>query len=102
MELFEAGIVLNCLCGAGMNTDMVNVLFDDRGRVKIGHQPIRCQVCGAIYRYGERLKYQLVPLDLKGMKEEKRKRRHPKTSKTRHSPREAPIPYHEIQVPVES
>jgi hypothetical protein len=63
MDLIDVGIVLKCLCGAGMNSDMVNVLFDDKGRVKIGHRPIHCPVCGAIYRHGERLKYELAPMD---------------------------------------
>jgi hypothetical protein len=65
MDLVEVGIVLKCLCGSGMNSDMVNVLFDDRGRVKVGRQPIHCPVCGAIYRHGERLKYELAPMELK-------------------------------------
>jgi hypothetical protein len=65
MDLIEAGIVLKCLCGAGMNSDMVNVLFDDRGRVKVGRQPINCSVCGAIFRQGERLKYELAPMEMK-------------------------------------
>jgi hypothetical protein len=76
MNLVEAGIVLKCLCGAGMNSDMVNVLFDDRGRVKIGRQSIRCPACGAIYRYGERIKYQLVPMDIKTQKEHDDRRRY--------------------------
>ncbi len=65
MDLGEAGIVLKCLCGASMDSDMVNVLFDDRGRVKIGRQLVRCPACGAIYRYGERVKYELVPMIIK-------------------------------------
>jgi len=68
MDLIELGVVLKCLCGAGMNTDMVNVLFDDKGRVKIGHRPIHCPVCGAIFRHGERLKYELAPMDMKLLK----------------------------------
>ena len=65
MDLVEAGIVLKCLCGAGMNSDLANVLFDDRGKVKVGRQTIRCTVCGAIYRHGERLKYELAPMEMK-------------------------------------
>ncbi len=76
MDLVEVGIVLKCLCGAGMNSDMSNVLFDDRGRVKIGHRPVHCPVCGAIYRYGERLKYELVPMDIKAVKSRDDKRRY--------------------------
>jgi hypothetical protein len=60
MDLAQAGIAIRCHCGANMATDMANVLFDDKGRVKIGRQPIRCPACGAIYRYGEHLKYGLV------------------------------------------
>ena len=76
MDLVEVGIVLKCLCGTGMNSDMVNVLFDDRGRVKIGRQPVHCPVCGAIYRFGERVKYQLVPMDVKISEERFMKRRY--------------------------
>jgi hypothetical protein len=76
MDLVEVGIVLKCLCGAGMNSDMVNVLFDDRGRVKIGRQPVHCPVCGAIYRHGERVKYQLVPMDIKAVKSRDDRRRY--------------------------
>jgi hypothetical protein len=64
MDLAEIGIVLRCICGAGMNSDMANVLFDDRGKAKIGRQTVHCPVCTAIYRHGERLKYELVPMDI--------------------------------------
>lgn len=63
MNLSQAGIALKCRCGATINTDMYGILFDDRGRVKISNQPVRCQTCGAIYRPGERLLYQLVRSD---------------------------------------
>jgi hypothetical protein len=76
MDLVEVGIVLKCLCGTGMNADMGDVLFDDRGRVKIGRQPVHCPVCGAIYRHGERLKYELVPMDIKAAKKRSEKRRY--------------------------
>ncbi|MGB3714629.1 MAG: hypothetical protein WA996_09390 [Candidatus Promineifilaceae bacterium] len=76
MNLVEVGIVLKCLCGAGMDSDMANVLFDDRGRVKIGRRPVRCPVCDAIYRYGERVKYQLVPMDVKMSEGRSMKRRY--------------------------
>jgi len=63
MNLTQAGIVLKCRCGGNMACEMVNVRFDDKGRVKVGGRPIRCPVCGAIYRYGERLSYRLVGVD---------------------------------------
>jgi hypothetical protein len=63
MNLAQAGIALKCLCGANMAAEMVGVLFADKGRVKISGQPVRCQVCGAIYRRGERLKYRLVRIE---------------------------------------
>jgi hypothetical protein len=59
MNLAQAGIALKCLCGANMASDMANVQFHDKGRVKVGGRPVHCQRCGAIYRYGERLKYRL-------------------------------------------
>ncbi|MFN2190497.1 MAG: hypothetical protein ACK2T3_17165 [Candidatus Promineifilaceae bacterium] len=65
MDLVEVGIVLKCLCGAGMNSDMANVLFSDRGMVKVGRQPVHCPVCGAVYRQSERLKYELAPMEMK-------------------------------------
>ena len=65
MDLAEIGIVLKCLCGAGMNSDIANVLFSDRGMVKVGRQPVQCPVCGAIYRRSERLKYELAPMEMK-------------------------------------
>lgn len=65
MELAQAGIALRCHCGSNMGADMVSVLFEDRGQVKINGQPIQCQVCGAIYRRGERLKYRLVQIERK-------------------------------------
>jgi hypothetical protein len=76
MDLVEVGIVLKCLCGAGMNADIADVLFDDRGRVKIGHRPVHCPVCGAIYRHGERVKYELAPLDIKMSEGRRMKRSH--------------------------
>lgn len=60
MNLSQAGIALKCRCGATMNAEMFSILFDDRGRVKVNDQPLRCHKCGAIYRRGERLAYQLV------------------------------------------
>jgi hypothetical protein len=63
MNLSQAGIALKCRCGATISADMYGLLFDDRGRVKISSQSIRCQTCGAIYRRGERLAYQLVRMD---------------------------------------
>ena len=66
MDLARAGIALKCRCGANITTDIVSVLFDDRGRVKISDQPLRCQSCGAIYRRGERLKYRLVRMENNG------------------------------------
>jgi len=60
MDLSKAGIALKCRCGATINTDMFGILFDDRGRVKISGNSLRCQTCGAIYRSGERLLYHLV------------------------------------------
>jgi hypothetical protein len=65
MNLARAGIALKCLCGADMACDMVDVLFDDKGRVKISGKPIRCPVCGAIHRHGERLRYRLVQAETK-------------------------------------
>jgi hypothetical protein len=66
MNLAQAGIILKCRCGAKIAADMIGVLFDDRGCVKVNDQPIRCQVCGAVYRRGERLKYNLGMIESKG------------------------------------
>jgi len=66
MNLAQAGIALKCRCGATMTADIIGVLFDDRGRVKISDQPLRCQLCGAIYRRGERLQYRLVRMENNG------------------------------------
>lgn len=63
MDLAQAGIALRCHCGSDMSCDMALVQFDDRGCVRVGRQPIRCPVCGAIYRFGERLKYRLVRIE---------------------------------------
>ena len=63
MNLAQVGIALKCQCGSNMGADMIDVQFDDRGQVKISGQPIRCNVCGAIYRRGERLKYRLVRIE---------------------------------------
>jgi hypothetical protein len=63
LDLAQAGIFLKCLCGAQVTADIVGVLFEDRGQVKIGEKPVRCQVCGAVYRKGERLKYRLVRVE---------------------------------------
>ena len=63
MNLDQAGIFLKCLCGAHMTADIVGVLFEDRGQVKVGDKSVRCQVCGAVYRKGERLKYRLVRVE---------------------------------------
>jgi hypothetical protein len=63
MKLAQAGIALKCHCGSNMGAEMASVLFEDRGQVKINGQPIQCQVCGAIYRRGERLKYRLVQIE---------------------------------------
>lgn len=63
MDLAQAGIALRCRCGANIAADIIGVLFDDRGRVKISDQPVRCQSCGAIYRKGERLQYRLVRME---------------------------------------
>jgi hypothetical protein len=65
MNLAQAGIALKCHCGSNMGAEMMGVLFDDRGQVKISGQSIRCRVCGAIYRRGERLKYRLVRIEAK-------------------------------------
>jgi len=46
-----------------MAADMAQVLFDDKGRVKVSMGTIRCQVCGARYHPGERLKYRLVQIE---------------------------------------
>ena len=62
MELAQAGIAIKCRCGANMAADMIGILFDDRGQVKISGEPVRCGLCGAIYRRGERLRYRLVGL----------------------------------------
>jgi hypothetical protein len=62
MNLARAGIAVKCRCGASIACEMAHVLFDDKGHVKIGNHPIRCPVCGAIYHYGERLKYGFVPI----------------------------------------
>ena len=63
MNLDQAGIFLRCLCGAQMTADIIGVLFEDRGQVKVGENSVRCQVCGAVYRKGERLKYRLVRVE---------------------------------------
>lgn len=63
MNLAQAGIALKCRCGADISAEMIGVLFDDRGHVKISDQPLRCRSCGAIYRRGERLRYRLVRID---------------------------------------
>ena len=63
MNLVQAGIALKCRCGASMGADMIGVQFNDRGLVKISGEPVRCPVCGAIYRRGERLKYRLVRIE---------------------------------------
>ena len=63
MNLAQTGIALKCHCGSNMDAEMMGVLFDDRGQVKISGQSIRCRVCGAIYRRGERLKYRLVRIE---------------------------------------
>ena len=63
MNLDQVGIFLKCLCGAQLTADIIGVLFEDRGQVKIGEKSVRCQVCGAVYRKGERLKYRLVRLE---------------------------------------
>jgi hypothetical protein len=63
MNLAQAGIALKCLCGADMASDMADVLFHDKGQVKISGRPVHCQRCGAVYKYGERLKYRLVSID---------------------------------------
>lgn len=63
MNLAQAGIALKCRCGADMAADMAQVLFDDKGRVKVSTGSIRCQVCGARYHPGERLKYRLVQIE---------------------------------------
>lgn len=63
MNLDQAGISLKCRCGAHMNADIVEVLFEDRGQVKVGEKSVRCQLCGAVYRKGERLKYRLVSVE---------------------------------------
>ena len=65
MNLAQAGIALKCRCGANITAEMIGILFDDRGRVKISDQPLRCQSCGAIYRRGERLRYRLVRIENK-------------------------------------
>jgi hypothetical protein len=63
MDLAQAGIALKCRCGTSMAADMDDIQFDDRGRVRISGQDIRCPRCGAIYRRGERLKYHLVRIE---------------------------------------
>ena len=65
MNLAQTGIALKCHCGSNMDAEMIGVLFDDKGQVKISGRPIRCRVCGAIYRRGERLKYRLVRIEAK-------------------------------------
>ncbi len=65
MDLAQAGIALKCRCGASMAADMTGIQFDDRGRVRISGRDIRCPICGAIYREGERLKYRLVRIESK-------------------------------------
>ena len=59
MQLDQAGIFLKCRCGATLAAEIDQVRFDDRGRIRVGVQSIRCPVCGAIYHNGERLKYRL-------------------------------------------
>ncbi len=59
MNLDQVGIFLKCLCGAQLTADIIGVLFEDRGQVKIGENSLRCQECGAVYRKGERLNYRL-------------------------------------------
>lgn len=63
MDLDQAGIALKCRCGAIMVSDMAGVLFEDKGRIKINKDSVRCGSCGAIYRRGERLKYTLVKME---------------------------------------
>ncbi|UCG24821.1 MAG: hypothetical protein JSW55_02140 [Chloroflexota bacterium] len=65
MDLAQAGIALKCRCGANMAADMIGIQFHDRGQVRISGQAVRCSVCGAIYREGERLKYRLVRIESK-------------------------------------
>ena len=63
MDLAQAGIALKCRCGASMAAGMDDIQFGDKGRVRISCQDIRCSICGAIYREGERLKYRLVRIE---------------------------------------
>ena len=65
MDLAQAGIALKCRCGASMAADMMGIQFSDKGRVRISGRDIRCPLCGAIYREGERLKYRLVRIESK-------------------------------------
>ena len=65
MDLAQAGIALKCRCGASMAADTMDIQFSDKGRVRISGRDIRCPLCGAVYRKGERLKYQLVRIGSK-------------------------------------
>jgi hypothetical protein len=60
MQLDQVGIALACRCGANMSANIAEILFNDKGRVKISGKRIQCANCGAIYRNGERLKYKLL------------------------------------------
>jgi hypothetical protein len=60
MQLTQAGIFLKCRCGANLVADIAQVRFGDHGRITVGVQPLRCPVCGAVYRLGERLSYRLA------------------------------------------
>ena len=59
VDLAHFGIVLKCLCGAAIIADVAHVLFADGGRIKISCRELRCFVCGAIFRPGEWLRYEI-------------------------------------------